>query len=383
MKKYIGPNDSRNLFGREHKRRGGMIVLMTALILMIGILAGMSVDVAWMQLVRTELRAATDATARIAAESLARNENSSVAQSEAQSFAQNLKVGGQAFDLNSGDFEFGRAEEQEDGSWVFTPGATPYTSVRISPKFDGSRNLSPVNMFFGNLLGVPDFRPEESSTASHLYQDICLVVDRSHSMCFDTSGVDWSYQIQDADYLDPPHVTHSRWAYLETAIENFVDIVRNQAAEPHVGLVTWANAWGSYNSSDIEVTLGNDYDGIVTAMTNRGDGPMPGGTNMAAGMTDGISVLTGNNARPLARKVMILMSDGQWNAGDDPETIAATAAANNIIVYTISFLDGADQTTLINVANATGGAHYSASDEDELIEAFEKIARSLPIVLTD
>lgn len=367
-----------------HNRRGGMVILMTALILMIGILAGISVDVAWMQLVRTELRAATDATARSAAESLARTEDHTVALADAKTFAKKHTVGGQKFRLKNADIEFGRTEEQNDGTWAFTAGSTPYTAVRVSPKLDGSRNLNPASLFFANLLGVADFRPEETATAAHLYQDICLVVDRSHSMCFDTSGVSWSYPPgHSTEYLESPHDSLSRWAFLETAIENFIDVVRNQSAEPHVGLVTWANAWGVYNSSDIEVTMGNDYDGIVTAMTNRGNGEMPGGTNMAAGMNDGISVLTGNNARPLARKVMILMSDGQWNAGDDPETVAATAAASNIVIYTISFLDGVDQTTMINVANATGGAHYYATNETELIEAFEKIARSLPIVLTE
>ena len=177
----------------------------------------MSVDVAWMQLVRTELRAATDATARIAAESLARTENHATAQTEAATFAQNLKVGGQSFNLNSSDFEFGRSEEQEDGSWVFTPGATPYTAVRVNPKFDGSQNLNPINMFFGNLLGVADFRPEETATAAHLYQDICLVIDSSGSMCYDTSGINFSYP-SGSGWGDPPHNSQSRWAYLEDAI---------------------------------------------------------------------------------------------------------------------------------------------------------------------
>ena len=380
MNKDSRPNQCVKRSGRDHQRRGGMIILMTALILLIGIVAGMAVDVAWMQLIRTELRAATDATARIAAESLARTENHTTAQSEAAKFAQSMRVGVQPFNLSKGDFEFGPSAEQANGTWVFTPGATPYTAVRVNPKFDGSQNLNPLNLFFGNLLGAADFRPDETATASHMYQDICLVIDRSGSMNRGTSGDEYP---DGYDRNDPPHPTLSRWAYLEDAIENFIDIVRVQAAEPHVSLVTWASSGYSVSASVIEVTLGTDYDGVITQLQARGDAQMRGRTNMAGGMTDGISVLTGNNVRPLARKVMILMSDGDWNEGADPETVAATAAANNIVIYTISFLDGLDQTTMINVANATGGAHYYATNEVELVEAFEKIARSLPIVLTD
>ena len=65
----FSPTGTRSMNGRRKvtaSRRGAMLVLIAICLPLIVILAAFAVDVAWMQLVRTELRTATDAAARAA-----------------------------------------------------------------------------------------------------------------------------------------------------------------------------------------------------------------------------------------------------------------------------------------------------------------------------
>ena len=59
------------------KRRGAMVVLIAMMLVILLMTVTFSVDVAYMQLSRTELRVATDAAARAAAEAFSRQQSSS------------------------------------------------------------------------------------------------------------------------------------------------------------------------------------------------------------------------------------------------------------------------------------------------------------------
>jgi Mg-chelatase subunit ChlD len=95
-----------------------------------------------------------------------------------------------------------------------------------------------------------------------------------------------------------------------------------------------------------------------------------------------VSVLTGPNSNAFASKVIVLMTDGEWNEGRDPTEAAYDARAQGIIVHCVSTLTQ-NQTTLQQIADITGGRYYSTQNETELRNAFAEIARSLPVVLTD
>ncbi len=108
---------------------------------------------------------------------------------------------------------------------------------------------------------------------------------------------------------------------------------------------------------------------------------MVGATNLSAGIDEGVAVLQ-SQSREDARKSMIVMTDGQWNAGRHPVDAADDANSLGITIYTITFLDKADQTTMQQVAEATGGRHYHASNSEQLQAIFDELARSLPVALT-
>jgi Ca-activated chloride channel homolog len=49
----------------------------------------------------------------------------------------------------------------------------------------------------------------------------------------------------------------------------------------------------------------------------------------------------------------------------------------------VTFSDDADIKRMKEVADATGGLHFHADDQKELVEVFKKIAATLPVMLTE
>ena len=121
---------------------------------------------------------------------------------------------------------------------------------------------------------------------------------------------------------------------------------------------------------------------VQSAVTSRGNGPVMGGTNLSSGLDRAVAVLRGTNSSLYTNKVVILLTDGEWNAGRDPIAAANDARAQGITVHTISMLT-TQQPTLQSVASITGGKYIGTSNTAELQAAFIELAKSLPVVLTD
>ena len=121
---------------------------------------------------------------------------------------------------------------------------------------------------------------------------------------------------------------------------------------------------------------------VESALTTLSASPVGGGTNLSAGLDRAVSVLTGANGRALSKKVIILLTDGQWNAGRDPVLAAQDAEAAGITIHCVSMLTST-QATLTQVASLTGGQYYATNNAGQLQQAFRDLAKQLPIVLTD
>ena len=80
-------------------RRGAMLVLIAICLPLCVIMAAFAVDVAWMQLVRTELRTATDAAARAGAKELSLSQDTAAARDRAKQAARRNKVAGEPLQL--------------------------------------------------------------------------------------------------------------------------------------------------------------------------------------------------------------------------------------------------------------------------------------------
>ena len=375
------------------------------------IMAAITIDYSYMQLVRTELRAATDASAKAGAEALGRTQNVVTAKQEAIRYASANNVAGQPFALGMNDIEVGKVVRNSgSGRWDFQLNGTPPNSVRINARTGSNSARASVPLFFGQVLGTTSFSPSYKATAGQQDVEVCLCLDRSGSMLWDMSSNDWSYPPNNPylssftdwgtlwqNYLSAPHPTSSRWAILSTSVRLFLDQAALSSPQPRVSLVTWASniqmpisPYTIYNESEVNVALpslsSSNFDAnklsILQGVDAKSAIPMLGGTNLSAGLTQAISVLQGPNSNPFSSKVIVLLTDGAWNLGADPVTVANTAKNAGITIHCVSMLTSS-QTTLQQVAALTNGRYYSTSNETQLKAAFEDIARTLPVVLTD
>jgi Ca-activated chloride channel homolog len=392
------------------RQKGVAAILIVAMLFVFIVTAALTVDVAYMQLVRTELRASTDAAAKAAAEALARTESRSDAITAAKQYAQRNSVGGQPFLIRNRDVKFGRVELAASGRWEFVEGANPSNAVRVDGNISDTSRTKSLPLFFANALGHNNFSTSSSATAAQLDVEVCLALDRSGSMLFDMSGVDYEYPPNNPrlssftawgslwrNHLSPPHPTNSRWAVLANAVNLFLDEAGQYEQPPRAALVTWGNDYTMpiapstfYPAVETNVNLPNresdnwnqNATSISQSVAQKNTIPMMGGTNMSAGIDRSVEILTGSNSSGLANKVIILLTDGVWNAGRDPEAAARDARDQGIVIHTVSMLSQ-DTATLVNIADITGGKFYSARNSTELRAAFYELARTLPVVLTD
>ena len=228
-------------------RRGAALILIVSMLFVFAIAAAMTIDYAYIQLVRAELRVATDAAAKAGAEALARTDNSDTAVEEALRYAALNQVAGTGLELAPEDIVLGRVAAGNNGRWQFTAGGSPFNSVRVNGQAEPS-------LFFGRLLGRETFSPRHTAVAGQQQIDVCLCLDRSGSMLFDMSGAEFVYPPNNPYlisftgwgetwryHLSPPHPTASRWAVLARAVQDFLNEVQSATPPPVMSLVTWGS----------------------------------------------------------------------------------------------------------------------------------------------
>lgn len=395
------------------ERRGAAAVFMATLLPVLLIIAAFTVNVSYIQLMRLEHKIAVDASARAAATTLAETDNKNKAWRAARDIAKTHKVGTKKFKLDKTHVKFGNASEQGDGSYQFTANDTPFNAVEVFSDIGatGTRNTAAVPLFF-NLSGNAYYARQETSSASFMVNEVILCLDRSGSMKFDMSGSDYHYtsgnpdvptwaQSQTVDstsdsafweyYYAKPHPTGSRWAILMNAIDVFFNKAGTAAVPPRVGLVTWSSSSNSAGTTTTDYALpahGIDWNANRNAISaqlsaranQRDTSGVFGGTEMASGLNAGITAIQSGNARNYANKVIILLTDGQYQ-GSDPYSKALLARDSGIIVHCVALISGSSYNKLRDMATVTGGDIYMATNASELETAFEEIAKSLDTIL--
>jgi len=213
---------------RHDSRRGAMLVLIAVCLPLCIIMAAFAINVAWMQLVRTELRTSTDAAARAAGKELSLAQSTSVARTAAKDAAKRNFVAGGPLQLADSDIEFGKQLAahgyiaiQLYAGWQI-PNAVRVTGQRTKGSIGG-----PVDMMLAKVFTIRQFEPKETAVSTQLDRDICLVVDRSGSMMWTLSG--GSQLPPGAPDCGPPDPTRSRWGALNIALESFLQELEKTA----------------------------------------------------------------------------------------------------------------------------------------------------------
>ena len=372
---------------RSKPRRGAIIILIAFLLPVLFVLVGFSIDMANMQRTRTELRTATDLAAKGASETLARTGDTTQAIATGKLIANSNPVAGDGLTLVDTDFTFGKAIRLPNGKWAFTPSAIDLNSVQITGGRTSSSTDGPIGMYFGDFFGQSNFEPTVSATAAFVHVDICMVLDRSSSMKKDFSEAG-GLPNSDPRACHVPNAS-SRWMDLDAAVRVFLNELSGTAGAENVAMVTFGGPTSSPSCTlpvDISVVsidqdLTTNLTVVENALTARTNSVWVGNTDIATGINTGINVLA--NARPNSEKVMILFTDGQYTEAN-PVPLATTAAANGIMIHTITFGPSSTDpwiTDMQNIALNSGGQHLHAPNPTALTNAFRDIAASISMLI--
>ncbi len=331
-----------------------ILVAVAIVILLVG--AVFSVDVAYMHMVRAELRTATDAAARAGSETLARTQDPVQARLAAVAIAEQNKVAGNGLTLLPSDIQVGSLTPNA-GRFNFVPNVAPFTAVRVQGQRLKSSADGSVSLFFSKIFSTNDFQPTQLATASANVRDVALVLDISGSMAT-ASGAG------------------TRLSALKTAVNVFLDEVQVHSPTTQVSLTSYSTAPNKI------LDLTSNFLAVRTQVNSFNAGGL---TAIGNALTMGSDSLVNDPLnRSFAFKTVILMTDGNHNTGPGPDVTVATAVARGQTVHTITFSAGANQTLMQTVATATtGGIHIHADDAADLAAAFRAIARSLSVTLVE
>ena len=336
--------------GRPRNRRGAMLVLIAIMLIGFMVAVAFSVDIAQMHLTRSELRAATDAASKAAAQTLSTTLDTNAAIARGRAIAAQNTVNGEPLLLDPTDFTFGRSEEQPSGKFHFAASGTPRNSVAVNGRRTFGSPSGPVPLFFGNIFGVQFFEPTSTATATYIERDIVLVVDRSGSM-------------QGQKITD-----------LANAINTFTATLGQTPVDEKVGLA-------SYNDRATEdVSLTENLGLISDAMANL---PVGGFTSISRGMLAGKRIMERSRDAGFVERTLIVMTDGRHNRGPEPRSVAQQLAADDVQIHTITFGADADIPRMREVATIGRGRHFHALTGDELREIYREIALTLSTLMTE
>lgn len=371
------------------QRHGAISVLVALAIPMLLILSAFAINVAYMQMVREQLRVTCDASAKAALVKYGATASQSTAISFAQTVANMNLVGGTPVTLSAGNVIFGNATQGGSGVYAFTANGTPTNAVQLTG------TVSPP-LFISTFLPISKFTTTQVSTATRVAYDICLVLDRSASMAFDLSANEFEYPSDVPSnaieaYFTAPSQTASRWYQLTLAVNSFISTLQARNINARVALVTYAETYsfGTYSATEasLDVPLTTNYTSIQTAMNAYGQNPLLGDTNISAGLALAQSQLTGSTALSTANRLIILLTDGIATQGNTniASITLGYCTSNQIMTDTITFgaeaSSGSAQTTMQNAATNGNGMYFNAPTAAQLQTAFQTIADSLPAVL--
>ncbi|MFK7767141.1 MAG: VWA domain-containing protein [Mariniblastus sp.] len=334
-------------------RTGAMLPLIAVVIIILFCAAVLAIDVARIHVTRSELRTATDAAARAGCEALGRQQSTAAAVSAALAIARENRVAGEPLDLDENNIVFGSAVLQGDGSFAFqTATGNDINSIRVVGERTAGSPNGPVNTMFGRMFGVNTFEPVQSATATRLDRDIALVLDKSGSMS-----------------------SFGRFDALLNGVNVFLNELQTTTQQENVSLT----AYDTFPNKLVDMTT--DLNAIQQAINAE----TPNGfTGIGRALNMGLdSIQNDPNARQFSLKSIVLMTDGRQNRGVDPLTVAAICRDAGVQVHTITFSEGAQQDLMRGVAQVTGGTHIHADNDQQLIEAFQTIARQIQIVFIE
>lgn len=180
-------------------------------------------------------------------------------------------------------------------------------------------------------------------------------------------AIDISYSMSEHD-LGPK----SRLEYAKEVVQEFIS---NRTGD-RVGLVAFAGEAVGVSP------LTQDYPVLLGMVGDVNHGRLPEGTAIGNGLATSVNLVREGQGKS---RVVILLTDGQSNAGDvTPDVAMKMAQTLNIRTYTVGVgastggpaggrRSGIDEDGLRRIADTTGGAYFRATDEETLAQIYRTI----------
>ena len=175
-------------------------------------------------------------------------------------------------------------------------------------------------------------------------------------------AVDTSYSMSKDDYQP------NRFEAAKNAVMFFLN--QKIDTKDRVGLVTF----GSTCFEKLPLTNVND-ELLAKALSELQDTKPAGRTSISSALNTAVEIFK-NQGTPENPKILIMLTDGADNIGENPASSALSLKENSVTVYPV--LIGTkthfDEKILTEIAGITGGRFYSAPNKDELIRLYSELA---------
>ena len=370
-------------------RRGSMTVLMAIVLVATTVVCLLIVNIAYLEMARTDVQTAADLSVKAAANELGMTQDPAKMMSVASRIMNSHRLtNGRPMKMES--LERGVLSQDVTGNRfsLTTNAANPgdtQGAIRLIASQPAAFGTSLVPFPFP---GISNIKMSREASAGRTDVDLVLCIDRSASMAWDQSNVPFLYPNGTKgldNYFRPPDPFLSRWAALTNAVKTLNAIIDGKRipGQVHMGLVTFASDYrfGLFSSkvATVDQALAGDPGLVVNALDKIGSKPIIGDTNISAGLQLVETCRnTGHFRRETGTKILVVMSDGLRTEGPSPEQDVIALADNGWTVHAISFSDQADRSLMTSIAQVGGGVHYHAPNGNALVNAFRDIALSLP-----
>ncbi len=361
--------------GRRESRRGSALIVVAVTLMVALAIASYSINVVYMEFTRTELQISTDLATRAACRALVDTGSQPEAYRSAQRLAYANPVAGQVLTIGYEDLAFSVATRtQESQGYRFTAGSDPNSVHFRSGFFERAKQGLP--MLFPTL-GVPiAFRPIKEASATQAELDIAIVLDCSSSMLaslYENSPPEGLLELP----LLTPVPLNARWRLARSGIN---EVLNEFSESPQHELVSIT----AFNTTVLfNLALSDFYLPIREFLSFQEFVYLGGLSDLSGGLNKALDHHSDKlHARPWASRVILLISDGKGNLGTNPLNVAKAAAASNVMLYTISIAEEANQTSLEQLAASANGKHFHAKTADDFRTIAKSITRRLPILIT-
>ncbi|MCU0721937.1 MAG: pilus assembly protein TadG-related protein, partial [Pirellula sp.] len=174
---------------RFRKRKGSVTVLFMVVLPALLILSAVAINIAYLQLSRTELMVASDLAAHAGGRALSANQSIESARDHAIRTAALNRVAGRPLDLGrssgANEIEFGVSAQTSNSAYSKfqfsesnSASARRMNAIRINAKQEG------IAVYFPGLMPISSIKTGFSTVSMQVDRDIALVFDRSGSMRF-------------------------------------------------------------------------------------------------------------------------------------------------------------------------------------------------------